>query len=204
MITNQDNEVWITLGIIGGVISAIAGAAAYYNDHQTYHIQDRSSPEQVYQRFFKAMKAGRYNRAYACILPTARKPGIVHTLKYKNEKIKPAKGEFAIRDAASFKKYWTAILSSTDAGLIRQMTLKKVHPIDDNAEMAVIEAECTVTSQSSTYGFGGLIFLLIAALTKQTEKIMIRKFMFRRANRWYVCEAEAIGMLDKLEIPEQK
>ena len=201
----SDAEVLAGFGIIFAIIFGIALLVSLAHDYGASHIQDASTPEKAFRRFFMAIRTGRSGKAYASVAPGARLVGRVETVDF--EKIPPNTGSYAITDAATFKQYWRSVFKGPSLQT-RGVQLKRVKKVRETGDgLAVVEVEFLFTNYPSLLILTILLNLIICAILivvlQKKTKVRIRKLLMKRRGKWYIAEGEFEGPLDRVR-PKRK
>ena len=186
-----------------GVGRRFQALVALAHDYSASHIQDATKPDKAFRRFFMAVRTRRSGKAYASLVPAARRAGPVDTVKIKN--IPPNTGNYSITNTAGFAKYWRSVFKGPSSQA-RGVQLKRARTVKETRDgLALVEVEYVFTSYPSLvmltlFLLGPILCLILILIVRKKTPVKIRKLLIKCRGKWYLAEGEFQGPLDRVKL----
>lgn len=200
----RNAEPQLVLGIIFGILFGICVLVSLYNDHVAAHIQDADTADKAFKKYFAAIKTGRAKKAYAALVPPARKATGIELVKFTNPKFERRDARTSFSSVKEFKAYWNDVLGHK-SGQTRLVTLKSANTIvTPQEDIGIVEADLEFIQYSSIIvalvllgiiGIGLAVILYYA--TRSVERAKITKVMIRHDGNWYLLDGAWESELDR-------
>ncbi|MFH1377942.1 MAG: hypothetical protein ABIH86_04245 [Planctomycetota bacterium] len=190
------------MGIVIGLalILFIALIVSVVNDYQATRMQYLSDPVRTFKTYFNSLKTGRYNKAYASVVPSRRAEYYPDIPPYKV--ILDESNKKPIENLSDFKAYWKQIFSGPSSQT-RSVTLKSCRAIKVNGNSSALVLATYAFSSYTTailiiMGFfiGPVIALVLIPFISKKEDVIVRKLMIKQGDKWYIAEGVFQGPLD--------
>lgn len=195
----------IVMAVFGFILAFVFGIAflvSLGNDIAAAGIQSSAKPKKALERYFLALKTRRVRKAFVALAPSARNGALAKSFELKNVRDEGEPKEIhGLDDFAAFRK----TVFGGPSGQSRMVTLKKIK-IDhaEGEDMVWLTAEVHVSAYPTWLLFLillNLIICLVAVLiATKRDKVMVRKLLIRRGERWFVAEAGMPGALDMMRL----
>jgi len=189
-IGSESGGVFLSFGILGSLCSGFAVIVSLVNDYRAFHIQDVIYAALAFDRFFTAVRTGRFAKAYVCLAPEARQAGEVPNVTFESPKVPFATGSYSMRDLPGFKAYWQSIIKGPTAKR-RTVRLNRVMTQHQGREgFVLLEAEFQ--------------FSYPAFPIEEHEVKRVRKLLLKGGGRWYLAEGDLEGPCDRMAFGPRK
>jgi len=146
-------------------------------------VRRRRHPAAALSAFVRAMEIGRYDEAYACVLPGDHnaRPRLRRAVRALN--LGGARSAFA--DLAGFRAYWGPVFAAPDSS----MSLSRPKVLQEQGDFAVVSASLSVRRRAGGWG-GGLLGEVLRSAMAEEDDLALRKLVRRVDGRWYLVNGE--------------
>lgn len=193
----------LPIGIGLAVITGIFAALLLYMDLSLIRrdVPDaRTTPEATLKSFLKSFAMGRHGYGWATLCPTAREQTVRAPVLGP---VATGDGEFTMDHSSALKAY-AQTFARPGRGNMRQMTIKRVSPVDVDGDVAKVEVHAifqswpqwvTIVMAVSFVIFRPLILVgivLYFVLRRRHEVTFTKIMLCGKDGLWYVYDAELL------------
>lgn len=167
-----------------GWIAALVVLVCFLTDDLRWlAVRRRRRPGDALTAFVRAMQIGRYEDAYACVLPGDRndRPRLRRAVQALNL----GGGRSTFADPDGFRAYWHPLFSVPDSSV----RLSGPRVVREQGDFAVVAAEFSATRRAGGWG-GGLIGAAVRSAMARENELGLRKLVRRVDGRWYLVNGE--------------
>ncbi len=158
------------------------------------------TPKTAFKEFFRSLGRGSHKRARSLAIANdlddfPRVQPLVQKLG------QPTGMPYRFADPGQFKLYWDQLLRPRMPAYCR-MAIRNVRETPVAANVVLVEADMTITTNSTLWGlfilmglvFGLVVYAIVDAATRTTVRLPVRKVLVKVGNEWRIFNAELMGV----------
>ena len=178
-------EVAMGIGLVGLVLLAFLVLA----DLGWVTVRHRLRPVEALAAFLSAMEIGRYDDAYACVLPGDRNDRLRVRRAVSAIRVDKIRTTFA--RASGFQAYWKPIFTAQDSAV----SISRVELLAEQGDFAIVSANIFLSHGTRISGLGPVGGLMSRFLANK-DKITLKKLVRLVQGRWYLVNGEMRSLED--------